>query len=28
MVPGVFELDANRALAAVNGNIPPVRKVA
>ena len=28
MVPGIFELDANRAPAAVNGNIPPVRKVA
>ena len=28
MVPGVFELDTNRAPAAVNGNFPPVRKVA
>jgi hypothetical protein len=28
MVPGVFELDANRVPAAVNGNMSPARKVA
>lgn len=28
MVPGVFELDVNKASAAVNGNVPPARKVA